>query len=194
MQYVTGETIKRLREKKKLTQKELAALLCVSDKTISKWETGRGLPDISILTELAASLNVSVAELLTGECAVNNNRCSNIKKTVFCVCPVCGNTIISTGTGAFSCCGVRLPELEPEEEAEGIHSIHIELSDGAHYVTMDHPMDKSHYISFICYVTSDRAEFVKLYPEQTAHARFQKRGHGFIYAYCNRHGLMRVKI
>ena len=40
MQYVTGETIKRLREKKKLTQKELAALLCVSDKTISKWETG----------------------------------------------------------------------------------------------------------------------------------------------------------
>lgn len=40
MTYITGETIKRLREKKKLTQKELAEKLMVSDKTVSKWETG----------------------------------------------------------------------------------------------------------------------------------------------------------
>lgn len=83
MQYVTGETIKTLREKKKLTQKEIGALICVNDKTISKWETIRGLPDISILTELASALNVSVAELLTGDCAVNQNRSSNMKKLYF---------------------------------------------------------------------------------------------------------------
>ena len=50
MTYITGETIKRLREKKKLTQKELAEKLMVSDKTISKWETNKGLPDLSILS------------------------------------------------------------------------------------------------------------------------------------------------
>lgn len=193
MNYVTGETIKNLREKKKLTQKELASIICVSDKTISKWETGRGLPDISILTDLASALNVSVAELLTGDCAVNSNRSSNMKKTVFYVCPVCGNIIQSVGTGAFSCCGIRLPELEPEA-AEGEHDIAVELSDGAYFITMDHPMTKSHYISFLCYVTADRAELVKLYPEQNAAVRFQKRGHGYLYAYCNRHGFFRISI
>lgn len=40
MNYVTGELTKSLREKKKITQKELADLICVSDKTVSKWETG----------------------------------------------------------------------------------------------------------------------------------------------------------
>ena len=48
MQYITAETIRTLREQKALTQKQLAQRLNVSDKTISKWETGRGLPDISI--------------------------------------------------------------------------------------------------------------------------------------------------
>lgn len=193
MNYVTGETIKLLREKKKLTQKDLASLICVSDKTISKWETGRGLPDISILVALSAALNVSVPELLTGDCAVNSNRSSNMKKTVFYVCPVCGNIVQSVGKGAFSCCGIRLPELEPED-ADDSHFINRELNDGAYYVTIKHEMEKSHYISFLCYVTSDRTELVKLYPEQNASVRFQKRGHGYIYAYCNRHGLFGVTV
>ena len=83
MQYITAETIRTLREQKTLTQKQLAERLNVSDKTVSKWETGRGLPDISILMELAAALGVSVPELLTGECAVNSNRSSNIRKMQF---------------------------------------------------------------------------------------------------------------
>ena len=71
MTYITGETIKRLREKKKLTQKELAEKLMVSDKTVSKWETNKGLPDLCILSELANALSVSVPELLTGDVAEN---------------------------------------------------------------------------------------------------------------------------
>ena len=47
--YVTGNTIKQLRECRKLTQAELAEKLGVSSKTISKWETAKGLPDISLL-------------------------------------------------------------------------------------------------------------------------------------------------
>lgn len=47
--YVTGATIKELRESRKLTQAELAEKIGVSSKTISKWETAKGLPDISLL-------------------------------------------------------------------------------------------------------------------------------------------------
>ena len=90
MTYITGETIKRLREKKKLTQKELAEKLMVSDKTISKWETNKGLPDLSILSELANALSVSVPELLTGDVAVNKNISANMRRSRFYVCPICG--------------------------------------------------------------------------------------------------------
>ena len=74
MNYVTGETIKNLREKKRITQKELADMINVSDKTISKWETQKGLPDISIIEELSRALGVSIAELLTGELKINDNQ------------------------------------------------------------------------------------------------------------------------
>lgn len=191
MNYITASAIRTLREQKGLTQKQLAERLCVSDKTVSKWETGRGLPDISILMELAAALGVSVPELLTGDVAVNRNRSSDIRKLHFYVCPVCGNVIQSVGSGAYSCCGISLPPLEAED-AEGEHAIHIEESDGDYYITLDHPMEKSHYISFLCYVNADRTEFVKLYPEQNAACRIQRRKRGILYAYCNRHGLFRV--
>ncbi len=193
MQYITAATIRRLREERGLTQKQLAEHLCVSDKTISKWETGRGLPDISILLELAAALGVSVPELLTGDCQVNRNRSSNMMKTQFYVCPVCGNVIQSVGEGAYSCCGVSLPPLEAEEP-DALHDITVEISDGDYYVTMEHPMEKSHYISFFCMVYADRTELVKLYPEQSCHARLQKKGLGILYACCNRHGLFRVRL
>ena len=65
--YVTGTAIRQLREAKHLTQAELAEKLAVSAKAISKWETARGLPDISLLEPLAAALGVSVLELMQGE-------------------------------------------------------------------------------------------------------------------------------
>ena len=104
MSYVTGKTIKELREKRKLTQKELAEKISVSDKTISKWETGKGLPDIAIIEELAKALGVSIAELLTGDLRENENPSGNMKKILFYVCPICGNIITSVGQGTFSCC------------------------------------------------------------------------------------------
>ena len=57
--YVTGSTIRQLRDAKHLTQAQLAAALSVSAKTISKWETAKGLPDISLLEPLAAALGLS---------------------------------------------------------------------------------------------------------------------------------------
>lgn len=190
--YVTGPVIRELREKRRLTQRQLAETLCVSDKTVSKWETGRGLPDISLLEPLAAALHVSVAELLSGECFVNANRSGNLLRSKFYVCPICGNILWAAGEGAFSCCGVGLPPLEAEEPEEA-HSLRAERLDDEWYVTVEHPMSKSHFISFFALVTDSRAEIVRLYPEQSAEARFPHRG-GTLYAYCNRHGLFKTRV
>ena len=191
--YVTGDTIRYLRERRHLTQRELAERLNVSDKTISKWETSRGLPDITLLEPLASTLSVSVAELLSGEHIENGNRAANLQKSHFYVCPVCGNVIWAVGEGAYSCCGVTLPPLEAESEDDA-HRIHAERIETEWYVTLDHPMEKRHYIAFLALVSADRAQIVRLYPEQNAETRFFLRGHGQLYAYCNHHGLFRIRI
>ena len=186
--YVTGSAIRLLREKKGYTQKQLAERLIVSDKAVSKWESGRGLPDISLIEPLAKTLGISVAELLSGECIQNTNRHGNMNKSRFYVCPVCGNVIFAAGEGAFSCCGVQLPPLEREED-DPEHQIATERIEDDLFVSVSHPMEKTHYISFFAYVSADRVQIVKLYPEQNAEARFPARGRGTLYAYCNHHGL-----
>lgn len=172
--------------------RELAETLQISDKAVSKWETGRGLPDIGIIEDLARALGVAIAELLTGDCRENENTSGNMKKVHFYVCPVCGNVISSIGRGSFNCCGVLLPEQEAEKMDD--HSLVVETIENEYFVTMDHVMTKEHYISFIAYVTSNNVEIIKLYPEQDISVRFRKKGHGYLYGYCNRHGLFRILI
>ena len=191
--YVTGAVIKALREGKGLTQKELANELGVSDKAISKWETGKGLPDITLLEPLSAVLGVSVTELLAGELRVNTNRAGNMLRSRFYVCPVCGNVIHAVGQGSFHCCGVALPPLEAEEPDEE-HGIRVEKMEDDWYITMDHPMTKSHHITFFAYVTADRILLQRTYPEQDCALRFPRIGFGRLYAHCNHHGLFQIKL
>ena len=186
--YVTGTTIKQLREKRNLTQSQLAEQIGVSSKTISKWETAKGLPDVSLLQPLAQALNISLIELMNGEHIINQNISSNMLRSKFYVCPICGNILHSTGKSVISCCGITLPALEAEEP-EADHAIRIERVEDEHFITIPHPMTKQHYISFAAFVTTDRIQMVKLYPEGNAETRFQLRGRGILYWYCNRHGL-----
>ena len=94
-QYVTGAVIKRLREEKNMTQQQLADKLSVSAKTISKWETAKGYPDITLLESIANALSVSVTELISGNTIVNSNVSANMLRSHFYVCPVCGNIVHS---------------------------------------------------------------------------------------------------
>lgn len=194
--YVIGSIIKKSREANKMTQKALAAKLDVSDKTISKWETGKGLPDISLLEPLARALNITITELMTGDRILNQNKSANMLRSGIYVCPVCGNVIHATGDALISCCGITLPALQADE-TEQITTAHImqctKIED-EYYISIDHEMSKKHYISFIAYVTGNKFEQVKLYPEGNAEARFCIRGHGLLYCYCNRHGLMKQRI
>ena len=191
--YVTGATIKELREKRNLTQVELAEEIGVSSKTISKWETGKGLPDITMLQPLAQTLGISIIELMNGEHISNQNVSGNMLRCKFYVCPICGNVIHTMGSTLVSCCGITLPALEAEEGDED-HVLHVERVEDEHFVTVRHPMTKEHFISFIASVTSDRLQMVKLYPEGNAETRLQLRGRGYLYYYCNRHGLFKKKI
>ena len=191
--YVTGAAIKALREKKRLTQQQLAEKLSVSDKAVSKWETGKGFPDISLLEPLASVLQVSLPELLSGEQFINANRSANLLKSNLYVCPVCGNIFHSTGSAMISCCGVTLPPLEAEQ-ADAAHQIQCEKIEDEIFVSARHPMTKGHYLSFVAYCTGERFEIVKLYPESSVAVRFFSRGHGVLYWYCNHHGLFQKRI
>ena len=186
--YVTGTTIKQLREAKRLTQAELGEKIGVSSKTVSKWETAKGLPDISLLQPLSQALGVSVIELMNGEQITNRNRSSNLLRAKFYVCPVCGNVLWGFGNAMVSCCGVTLPALEAEEPDDA-HTLTVETVEDEHCLRLPHPMTKEHCISFAAYVTTDRIQLVKFYPEGDAQTRMQLRGHGIRYWYCNRHGL-----
>ena len=191
--YVTGAAIKALREKQRMTQAELAEKLCVSDKAVSKWETGRGFPDVSLLEPLGKALHVSVPELLCGRAIVNGNRASNILRSRFYVCPVCGNVILARGDAMISCCGIQLPALEAET-ADEAHAVSVEKVEDEYFVSAEHPMTKDHFLPFIAYMTMDRCEVKALYPEGNVEARFFRRGSGWLYWYCNRHGLFRQKL
>ncbi len=61
----TGYIISKLRKNKNMTQKELANLLNVSDKAVSKWERGESYPDVALLPILSKILNISIDELLS---------------------------------------------------------------------------------------------------------------------------------
>jgi len=190
--YVTGKMIKKIREEKHMTQVDLANQLMVSEKTISKWETGRGYPDISLIEPLALALGVSVIELMSGENVVNTNKSANLFKSKIYVCPVCGNVIRTIGNACISCCGISLFEEEANNDEEGI--INVEIIENEYYVSINHPMNKQHHISFIGYITNDKFDFVKLYPESNAEVRFKRNGHGFIVCYCNKHGLIKISV
>ena len=191
--YVTGTIIRKLRENRHMTQTELAEQLNVSDKTVSKWENGRGYPDISLIQPLADVLGISVIELLQGEAVINTNRNFNMRRIKFYICPICGNVIVSSGEAMISCCGITLMPSEPEEEDEA-HILSIESVEDEYYVHVDHPMTKNHFISFIAAIGDSGYDIMKMYPEGTADCRFKRSGTRYICYYCNRDGLYKVPV
>ena len=92
-----------------------------------------------------------------------------------------------------SCCGITLPPLEAEEPDEE-HPITIEQVEDEEFISIRHPMTKEHFISFVAYATADRFQLVKLYPEGNAETRLRLRGRGYVYFFCNRHGLFKRRI
>ena len=192
-QYVTGEVIRRLREGKGLTQEELAERIHVGGKAVSKWETGKGFPDVSLLEPLAQALGISVIELFSGDAVQNRNKAANMARSRMYVCPVCGNVLLSAGEAVVSCCGITLPPQEAEAP-DGEHNAEITVVEDEYFVSVRHPMTREHFISFLCALSDQGIQLVKLYPEGNAEARFKISRVQRLYAYCNRHGLFQIPL
>lgn len=79
---IIGEFIKKQRTVKNLTQKQLAEKLGVTDKAISRWETGKGVPDVSLLIPLSNALEVSVHEILLGEKIEEEKKIEKYEETI----------------------------------------------------------------------------------------------------------------
>lgn len=186
----SGELLRTLRKSKSMTQKEVADKLGILPKTVSKWETGRGFPDVSMLTSLAEILGVSEKILLSGSLSENKTDAGNIKRTKFYVCPCCGSFMQGVGNCQVMCCGKVILPASPQKA----DNIKVSEADNDFYVEFNHEMTKEHYISFASFIGFDRVLTIKLYPEQESAVRFPKMFRGNLYYYCNKHGLFEYKI
>ena len=185
----TGELIRRLRMEMKLTQKELAEKLSVSDKAVSKWESGKGCPDISLLYGLAEIFGTDINVLLSGELEKNESEKGNMKKLRFYICRKCGNIITSTSEAAGTCCGSRLTAEEPRKADEN-DALVLEDIGGEWAVSSSHPMTKEHYISFVAYVRDSAAMIYKMYPEWDLQFIMPMYRSGRLLWFCTEHGLL----
>ncbi|HAK73741.1 MAG TPA: XRE family transcriptional regulator [Sporomusaceae bacterium] len=183
-----GQLIYRLRKEKDMTQKQIADLMNISDKTISKWERGLGCPDVSLLPELSQILGINIEEILLGKIVLNETVGGNMKKIQFYICPQCGNLITATVDATISCCSKRMEPLAATKAGQD-HQLDIEPIEDELYVTSTHEMKKDHFISFAAYVTGDKVFIVKQYPEWNLQFRFHRLGHGKLYFHCVEHGL-----
>lgn len=188
-QMKTGRLIKRFRTEKGLTQKQLADIINVSDKTVSKWECGNGCPDVSLLSALSDIFGIDVQVLLTGKIDINEKEKGNMKKLKFYVCGDCGNIITATSDAAVTCCGNKLSALEAKK-ADKEDQLKVEDIGGEWYITSDHEMTKEHYISFAAYVSDSSVMIFKQYPEWGVNITLPVYRSGRIVWYCNKCGLL----
>ena len=188
----SGKLFYDLRKAKGMTQKEVAERLGVLPKTVSKWETGKGFPDVSVISSLAEVLGVSEKVLLSGTLVKNRFASGNMKRTKFYVCDHCGGFLQGLGDHQVICCGKILTPEPPKAPEEG-HLPSVSVIENDFYIEWHHDMTKEHYIGFAAYVGVDRVLMVKLYPEQDGAVRFPKMHGGKLYFYCNKHGLFEYK-
>lgn len=189
----TGRLIRDLRREKGMTQQQFAAQMNISDKTVSKWERGLGLPDVSLLPDVSRILGVDLEGLLSGKSASRDSLGGNMKRTRFYVCPACGNTIAAMADATISCCGKRLIALRPAK-AEENETLSVEIVDGEYFVTSNHPMTRDHYISFVALLTGDSLLVRKQYPEWDLQVRLPMLPYARLIGYCTRHGLFEQRI
>ena len=188
-QVKTGELIRQLRTEMGLTQKQLAQRINVSDKAVSKWETGNGCPDISLLASLAQVFGTDIQVLLSGEIDKKESEKGNMKKIKFYVCRQCGNIITATSDANITCCGSRLTAMEPQKADES-EMLNVEDIGGEWYISSDHEMTKDHYISFVAYQNDSSLMIFKQYPEWNIQFTLPMYRSGRLVWYCTRHGLL----
>ena len=188
-----GDLLARLRQEKLLTQQQLADLLGVSNKTVSKWECGNGYPDVLFWQDLANILGADIAKLLQGDLIPNRRDTGNLEKIRFYRCEHCENIVSGTGGAEVFCCGRSLSSLPVSAPLQG-HEIFVKEMDIEYYISLEHEMTREHYIVFAALVYNDKILFIRLYPEQNAAFSVPlSMGYGSLYVFCSQHGLQKFR-
>lgn len=164
----TGSLIRSLRIKKGLTQKELAQMICVTDKAVCKWEKGRGCPNITLISQLSKVLEVDIQSILQGYLDKNKKIGENMNHLKFYKCPTCGNLVTSIKSVELSCCGNKLSPVSAQTRSDPEYQPVIQEFDGQYSIIFNHPMTKSNYISQVIVVRYDQIMTVNLYAESEA--------------------------
>ena len=164
----TGSLIRSLIIKKGLTQKELAQMICVTDKAVCKWEKGRGCPNITLISQLSKVLEVDIQSILQGYLDKNKKIGENMNHLKFYKCPTCGNLVTSIKSVELSCCGNKLSPVSAQTRSEPEYQPVIQEFDGQYSIKFNHPMTKSNYISQVIVVRYDQIMTVNLYAESEA--------------------------
>jgi len=181
--------LKSLRKEKNLTQKQVAEILNLSDKTISKWERAKGLPDISVLNEISHLYGINVNEILKGTVEESEINGGNMKNLKYYICPVCGSITLSTGNVSLSCCSRTITPVDARK-AEPEEKLTVEVVEDEWFISSDHPMTKDNYISFVAFAKGESIQLIKQYPQWNLQLRIQKRGHGTLLWYDTEKGLL----
>lgn len=188
-----GMLIRKLRKEHHMTQLQLAQLLHISDKTVSKWERGVGSPEVSLITELSRIFEVDLQNLLSGELSRNKVAGGNVKRMKFYVCPDCGNLVASMADSSVSCCGRKLKAITAVKASEE-EKLSVQIIENDFFITSPHEMTKEHYISFVALVTTDTMMLKKQYPQWDLQVRIPVFAHGRLLWYCSKHGLFYQEI
>lgn len=183
-----GNLIYELRVARNMTQKQLAERLCISDKTVSKWERGGGFPDLALLPDIAQVFDIRLEDLLRGEIDTNDRTGGNMKNLRFYVCPQCGNLVTAAEDAQVFCCGKPLEALEPVK-AGADDKVKVELIENEYFISSEHEMTKEHHIMFVALLTGDSMVLRRQYPEWNLQTRLPRTAHGKLLWYCNNHGL-----
>lgn len=119
-----------------------------------------------------------------------------MENTRFYYCPICGNVIglIEGDINHMTCCGkpMQLLEANTTDAAQEKHvPVYERVEDeiAVKVGSVEHPMEKEHYIAWVAQMTDNRTIRVRLYPEQATTVRFPYVKGARLYAYCNKHGL-----
>lgn len=187
-----GELILKLRKERGWTQKCLADKMNISDRTVSKWERGIGLPDVGLLKNLSDIFGIDLGKMLDGDLNERETDGGNMKKVKFYFCP--GLRQFSNRPQAaadVTCCGRKLEPMR-ENETDEKHLAEVKTIDGEYYISFEHKMEKEHYINYVLCTGYDRVLVVRLYPEQGGEVRVPRISGAKIYLACSRDGLFRV--
>jgi len=125
------------------------------------------------------------------------------ENTKFYLCPVCGKVIgLIHDTGVPTiCCGKEMQQLEANttdaSQEKHVPVYTVDTQEGEIVVnvgSVDHPMDKEHYIMWVAEVSDNKTTRVQLFPEQAPTVRMKHMPGATLYAYCNKHGLWKTKV